>query len=277
VLRPQRRAHAFTLIELLVVVGIIAVLLAILLPVVTAARERANRVKCGANLRSIGQAMALYTQQYGYYPGALAVHVGGGVGYAVWPVRLRALMGGDQEAFYCPSQDERCRWQRGVAASPADAATPVHGAFGYEIGERVLDVGRTYFSYGYNYFGDVSTQRMHRGLGYLVNYGPPLVPDGDTREMRELKLNRVRRPAEMIAIADSVGDGRWDVAINPLNDQTYPGATHNRGANVLFCDGHVQWYLQKDLINVELRWDNPVAWQMRRLWNNDNTASPTDP
>jgi len=52
--------RAFTLVELLVVIAIIAVLIALLLPALSAVREQANRIKCMSNLRSIGQSMKIY-------------------------------------------------------------------------------------------------------------------------------------------------------------------------------------------------------------------------
>jgi len=65
--------RAFTLIELLVVVAIIAILAALLLPALTAARERARRTACAANLDEIGKATEMYLGMYGnYYPGSLS-------------------------------------------------------------------------------------------------------------------------------------------------------------------------------------------------------------
>ncbi|HZZ43498.1 MAG TPA: type II secretion system protein [Tepidisphaeraceae bacterium] len=70
--KPHR---AFTLVELLVVIGIIAVLVAILLPALASARQQALSIKCMSNLKQLGVAWRLYSLDY--RGAAVPIRVGG--------------------------------------------------------------------------------------------------------------------------------------------------------------------------------------------------------
>ena len=111
--------RGFTLVELLVVIGIIALLISVLLPVLSKAREAGNRVKCSANLRAIGQGIALYLAEskqtfpaaYIYRPGA--GWTGGAdrfpvptYGYVHWSSYIYGTKNGPPaDAFKCPTID----------------------------------------------------------------------------------------------------------------------------------------------------------------------------
>jgi prepilin-type N-terminal cleavage/methylation domain-containing protein len=109
---PRSRARAFTLVELLVVIGIIAILIAILLPALSRARQQATSAQCLSNLRQIGQAALMYANEnHGYWTPAEAgtylpkFHIWGGLEPMLTYHAMEKYAKGQIKIFYCPAND----------------------------------------------------------------------------------------------------------------------------------------------------------------------------
>jgi prepilin-type N-terminal cleavage/methylation domain-containing protein len=89
--------RAFSLVELLVVIGIIAVLIGILLPTISRAREQTKFIMCKSNLRQIGSALRMYANDNGdYFPDAYTL------GGAFFRVGLGQKIPGNPDPFSLP-------------------------------------------------------------------------------------------------------------------------------------------------------------------------------
>lgn len=267
----------FTLIELLVVIAIIAILAAILLPVLNSAKKRAQQASCINNLHQIGVGLTIYADDYTQYPGDLRTTND----TYIWPSRLyNANSIPNRKAFWCPAALLQSAWDTNLNPTLAGpSGTIVKGENGKVDPYAILSGGGsspngTRFSYGYNDWGLNSGNTPQLGLGGDIDgslYQGPVTP------------TMVRRPSEMIAIGDLRSDAPAnEIQFNANLDPTAASSSGNNNGNVVdanhtqvpcnrhdfhtdivFADGHVETPLRNDVIDP-----NNMNWRAR--WNNDD-------
>ena len=143
----MRRRRAFTLVELLVVIGIIALLIAILLPALKKAKEGANRVKCQSNIRQIVLSMLMYSNDQKSKMYLYSAGPGGNDSlYPLhpWPAPKDPVSGPiyllNIKAAICPSTNHRVDNPdhlldnaKGVDDQEGSLSPPAHGGHSYEL------------------------------------------------------------------------------------------------------------------------------------------------
>lgn len=226
----RMRVKAFTLVELLVVIGIIAVLIGILLPALSKAREQANQVKCMSNLRSIGQGLAQYLDDYNqFYPasyGYVGQMVQNGVetpayasqGYIHWssfiyghkdqgiqyPQTYYSTVG--WEAFQCPSINN--------GGLPADDASPGNTEPGQGWGdEGQLPIGTPDFQAPRMAY--TANEAIMGRNKYVVNF------QNNQRTYQFVRASMIRHSADTILVTEYNQD--WHV-VNDLPDPGSPAS-----------------------------------------------------
>ncbi len=239
--RPRRssparsRFSAFTLVELLVVIGIIAILIAVLLPSLGKARATALSTKCQANLRSIGQAVALYVLQarsvsnrVGFLPTPGPHNSYQPLKFEFQPFLTKANPGEENKIMFCTVLGDRTTNSQG-RGDYFDASGSVEKPL-YSYNPWL---GATY---GWNVESNVPISRMPRPSELIV------FADGWTNQLYEFGLP----------------NGGWE----PDVYNTTFNYRHQKSCNVLFLDGHVANFSDAH----PERTPNPLPSNQARVW-----------
>jgi len=259
VVRFESRPTGFTLIELLVVIAIIAILASLLLPTLSRAKAAAKRAHCTSNLRQIGIGFAIYLGNHNCYPND-------------WKYLTNIILG------------------ETLSRLPiTDVPIPDSGGGG-PISRTWLDAHRPFMCpatgvgsfgnfFGYNQCGSGAPQRVAEKLPVL-GLGIWLPGAHSAAVMRMIGPRReseVVAPSDMIAFGHIqaspggmammfMGSPQEQVALYGPCSPQFEFDSHQTGANVAFCDGHVEFGARR-------RFDTQQD-SVRRRWNSDNQPHP---
>jgi prepilin-type N-terminal cleavage/methylation domain-containing protein/prepilin-type processing-associated H-X9-DG protein len=246
------RRAGFTLVELLVVIGIIALLIAILLPSLSAARESAASVKSLSNLRNLGVGLQQYKNaNRGFYPAHSSPS--SDVPRTRWPDKIFQYLT-STEVYMSPllSDDERLRMNKAFAHT-VDETT------GADIPGKTVKFGG--YGYNYQYLGN---NRNPGGVAQfhandsIIRANSQTIAIADTNGS---KNGTSLWTSEGVYVVDpplmsvdlgskgsrkvsaTPGPGNYSYAGGNDGDPAYratPAERNKKMVNVVFCDGHAE-------------------------------------
>ncbi len=210
--RPSRRQCGFTLIELLVVIGIIAMLIALLLPAINSARRAAQKTECMTNMQKLTSAWV----QYANVNRGLLVQAGFSGHWSNQPYEGQILA-----RSWIASGTETDQIRRG-ALWPYTQSMRIYRC--------PSDSGISLRSYSANVFlcGPLGEGGWNQDAwGLYVEH-----------------LAQIRNSSETLLFIEEASPTLLGFVIPPTGDQwrNKPAAFHRDGLNLSFTDGHVEYY-----------------------------------
>ena len=270
----QHKRRAFTLVELLVVIGIIALLIAILLPALSMAQDRARTVACMSQLRQMGLAVLMYAD---------------GNKQSLPPHRYATFNG-------TPAQASRWEYTNNQGYIPP-ASNPIANAkqdfypklFADILVDAKLISAPTFDCPGKPNDGGAGTAMDEYGrISYggkastnVFNYAANLYLNGDSGSIaagmtnlntlpsweRPIPLNRIKgQRSQSMLYGDSA---TWATYIAYYQYGGRGMHNKNRGVNFLFFDGHVEiWDLQQNALCFDVGYASIPVY--RQFWLYDS-------
>ena len=256
-----KNQKGFTLIELLVVIAIIAILAAMLLPALAAAKEKAKRISCLNNLKQMALGINIYCSDNSDFMPPLKFRYSGNVQYPYELFRVTAInvspptytdgpynLGvlwstkviSDGKPYYCPSNAKgdnlsydwynvRMAWPCGIDAAAAAALVPP-------------DPNVTYVRSGYQYY----PQSRNIDTGVTTSATPaaqdlPGWPHYDVAGANATLRSWICVPLFKQSAIDQKKSMVVDVMYKGLSGLAHKSGGQGAGLNAAFGDGHVIW------------------------------------